>query len=58
MKPEIPYLSFHIAFTGYKLYNKETGAYVSKHIPYWCGLSIEETKAKYNLEPFKKQSWK
>lgn len=58
-KPQIPYLSFHTAFDGFRLYDKKTDTYVSKHIPYWNGLTIKETIEKYNLKPFNKESlWK
>ena len=56
--PQIPYMSFHSAFYGFRLYDKQTDNPVSKFIPYWSGLTIEETKEKYNLKSFEKQSWK
>jgi hypothetical protein len=56
-KPQISYLSFHSAFCGFRLYDKQTDAYVSKFIPYWSGLTVEETKEKYNLKPFVK-TWR
>lgn len=56
MKPQTTYLEFHQELLEYKLHDKITGNRVSKHIPYWNGLSIQETKAKYILKPFDKQT--
>jgi len=39
--------------TGVRLIN-EKGYHVSKHIPYWNGLSVKQTLEKYKTQEFKK----